>query len=196
MNSSHTDDLLDRWFTCSPFAIHLYEICTTKDGGIVYSVLISTFRAQSLENPRTMSCHPRNNQCRNPDTPSAVLFYSYGQGTNKFASKQSVLDRGRAMRIGCSPRLHAANLPTKILDFRGSDSSIILISRGVILMSKGDFRECLNGAILAGIINLSREIGRKKDTRARKDDCRYVFKRWFQTGSGQRVSSQKCRNSP
>ena len=34
-----------------------------------------------------------------------------------------------------------ANLRTKILDFRGSDSSILLIIRGGILMSIGSFPE-------------------------------------------------------
>ena len=38
----------------------------------------------------------------------------------------------------------AANLRTKILDFRGCDSSIISISRGGILMSIGDFREIMS----------------------------------------------------
>ena len=44
----------------------------------------------------------------------------------------------------------AANLRTKILDFGGFDSSIILISRGGILMSIGDFPESLSQRILAG----------------------------------------------
>ena len=45
-----------------------------------------------------------------------------------------------------------ANLRTKILDFGGLDSSIIVNSRGGILMSIGDFPESLSQAILAGII--------------------------------------------
>ena len=49
-----------------------------------------------------------------------------------------------------------ANHPTKILDFRGFDSSIILISRGGILMSPGDFPESLSQAILVGIILVRR----------------------------------------
>ena len=36
------------------------------------------------------------------------------------------------------------NLRTKILDFRGIDSSIILNLRGVILMSRGNFPEALS----------------------------------------------------
>ena len=52
----------------------------------------------------------------------------------------------------------AANLCTQILDFRGLDSSIILILtlRGLILMSKGDFPESLSQAILVGIILVGR----------------------------------------
>ena len=45
-----------------------------------------------------------------------------------------------------------ANLRTKILDFRGFDSSRILIPRGGILTSIGNFPEILNQAILVGII--------------------------------------------
>ena len=52
-----------------------------------------------------------------------------------------------------------AYLRTKILDFRGFDSSIILILRGGIIISVGDFPESLSQAILAGRI-LSREVGR------------------------------------
>ena len=48
------------------------------------------------------------------------------------------------------------NLRTQIMDFRGFDSSIILILRGGILMSIGNFPESLSQAILAGQI-LSRE---------------------------------------
>ena len=49
-----------------------------------------------------------------------------------------------------------ANLRTKILDFRGFDSSIILIIRGWILMSTGNFPESLSQAILVGIILVGR----------------------------------------
>ena len=45
-----------------------------------------------------------------------------------------------------------ANLPTNIMDFGGFDSSIILSLRGGILMSIGDFPECLSQAILVRII--------------------------------------------
>ena len=49
-----------------------------------------------------------------------------------------------------------ANLLTKIWDFRGFDSSILLISRGGILMSIGNFPKSLGQAILARIILVGR----------------------------------------
>ena len=52
-----------------------------------------------------------------------------------------------------------ANLRTEILDFRGFDSSIILIVRGGIGGPLGNFPEVLSQAILPGII-FRREIGR------------------------------------
>ena len=53
--------------------------------------------------------------------------------------------------------MHATpNLPTSIVEFRGFDSSIILILRGGILMSIGDFPEMLSQAILVGIILVGR----------------------------------------
>ena len=45
---------------------------------------------------------------------------------------------------------------TNIMDFRGFDSSIILILRGGIRMSIGDFPECLSHAILVGIMLVGR----------------------------------------
>ena len=45
-----------------------------------------------------------------------------------------------------------ANLRTRILDFTGFDSSIILTLRGGILMSIGNLPEVLNQQILVGII--------------------------------------------
>ena len=57
------------------------------------------------------------------------------------------------------PVSDTANPPTNIVDFRGFDSSIILIWRGGILVSIGDFPEGLSQAVLVGS-NVSREIGR------------------------------------
>ena len=42
------------------------------------------------------------------------------------------------------------NLPTNIVDFRGFDSSTILVQRGGILMSVGDFPGSLSQAMLVG----------------------------------------------
>ena len=57
------------------------------------------------------------------------------------------------------PSGSAANLPTKILDFRGFDSSIVLILRGGTLMSIGSSSEVLSQRVLAGIV-LARRLGR------------------------------------
>ena len=53
-----------------------------------------------------------------------------------------------------------ANLRTKILDFRGFDSSRILILRGLILVSTGSFSESTN----LSRDTLSREIGSRDRT--------------------------------
>ena len=50
----------------------------------------------------------------------------------------------------------AANLRTKLLEFRGFDSSIILILRGGIPMPIGNVPESLSQAILVGIILVGR----------------------------------------
>ena len=52
--------------------------------------------------------------------------------------------------------LHTANLPTSIMDFRGFYSSIILMLRGGLIMSIGDFPESLSQAILVGIMVVGR----------------------------------------
>ena len=49
-----------------------------------------------------------------------------------------------------------ANLPTNIVDFRGFDSSIILILRGGMLMSLGNFPESLSQAMSVGIMLVGR----------------------------------------
>ena len=53
----------------------------------------------------------------------------------------------RLPRDGVTP-----NLPTNIVDFRGLDSSIILIIRGGIPMSIRDFQEDLSQAMLVGVM--------------------------------------------
>ena len=64
--------------------------------------------------------------------------------------------------MGCIPSMYdrfTPNLPTNIVGFRGSDSSIILIIRGGIPRTIGDFPESLSQAFLVGC-SVSREIGR------------------------------------
>ena len=51
---------------------------------------------------------------------------------------------------------HAANLPTNIADARGFDSRIILIPRGGILVSIGNFQEDLSQAMLVGVMSVGR----------------------------------------
>jgi hypothetical protein len=48
--------------------------------------------------------------------------------------------------------LDTPNPPTNIVYFRGFDSNIILIQRGGILMSIGNFPESLSQAMLVGIM--------------------------------------------
>ena len=48
------------------------------------------------------------------------------------------------------------NLPTNIVDFRGFDSSIILILMGGILRPIEDFPETLSQALLVGIMLVGR----------------------------------------
>ena len=55
-----------------------------------------------------------------------------------------------------------ANLRTKILNFRGFDSSIILILRGGILMSIENLPECLRQQTNLTRDNLSKGIGRRQ----------------------------------
>ena len=52
--------------------------------------------------------------------------------------------------------LTTPNLPTIIVDFRGFDSSIILILRGGILRPIGDFPESLSQAMLVGVMLVGR----------------------------------------
>ena len=55
--------------------------------------------------------------------------------------------------------MRTANLRNNIMGFRVFDSSIILILRGGIIMSIGNFPEVLSQAILRVLDNVSREIG-------------------------------------
>ena len=74
----------------------------------------------------------------------------------------------------CTP-----NLPTKIQDFRGFDSSIILTLRDGVIMSIGNFLESLSQAILVGIILLGRLGVCQHDAKAcvqRRAVCLYVYR--------------------
>ena len=54
------------------------------------------------------------------------------------------------------PDYYTADLHTNIADFRGFDSSIILIVRGVIPRSIGDFPDSFSEAMLVGIMLVGR----------------------------------------
>ena len=73
-----------------------------------------------------------------------IYIYIYIWGCVDARPARSGLDR--RPWPGAPPAL-TANLRTKVLDFRGFDSSIILILRGGILMSIGNFPESLSQAI-------------------------------------------------
>ena len=62
----------------------------------------------------------------------------------------------RCMSILCIRICYSANLPTNIVGFGGLDSSIILIQRGGILRSIGDFPESLRQAMLVGTMLVGR----------------------------------------
>ena len=59
--------------------------------------------------------------------------------------------RGGTIRLLQNPP-STPNLPTSIMDFRGFDSSTILILRGGIPRPIKDFPECLSQAILGGVM--------------------------------------------
>ena len=63
---------------------------------------------------------------------------------------------GLRMENGRTENGRTANLRPKILDFKGFDSSIILILRGGLFVSVGNFPEIRSQTILAGIILVGR----------------------------------------
>ena len=75
-----------------------------------------------------------------------MLYYSMLRLFTLLDLRSSSLRRGHA----------TDNLRTSMMDFRGLDSSIILIMRGGILMSTGDFPESLSQAILLGMMLVGR----------------------------------------
>ena len=64
--------------------------------------------------------------------------------------------RWRLRLLGLPARFATANLPTKIVDFRGFDSSIMLILRGGIPRPIWDFPESLSQAMLVGTMLVGR----------------------------------------
>ena len=72
-----------------------------------------------------------------------------------------------------------ANLRTKIMDFRGFYSSIILMLRGGILMSIGNFLVTLSQAILVGIMLAGRSgVVRSSCYHASQNQVPYDGKAW------------------
>ena len=59
---------------------------------------------------------------------------------------------GQDLRRPCFIRWSTPDLPTNIVDFRGFDSSRILIQTGGIITSTGDFLESLSQAMLVGML--------------------------------------------
>ena len=79
-----------------------------------------------------------------------VVFQRFG-GRAKVCALQPSLGVWSAASARAAAR-RTANLQSKMLDFGGFDSVIILILRSGILMSIGSFPESLSQAILVGII--------------------------------------------
>ena len=88
-----------------------------------------------------------NSGIRAPHFP--ILRWNFIFGTDSLAE-----DKHIGGGVLCGP--YTANLQAKILDFRGFDSSMVLTSRGGILMATGTFPEMPSQAILAGIISAGR----------------------------------------
>ena len=91
----------------------------------------------------------------------------------------------------------SANLRTKIPDFRGLDSSIILILRGGILMSIGNLQRKFGSTNLSRD-NLSREIGRIhfRMIRTMHCDSDVCEKRSFWVSPCLAIPQQKLLSSP
>ena len=101
--------------------------------------------------------------------------------------------------IRCGPshrptvNVYTADPSTNIVDFRGFDSSIILIQRGGIPRPIGNFPESLSQAILVGIMLVGRLGGRARDearhtvdhqvVAGRERQPRYLELRALQTSS-------------
>ena len=102
--------------------------------------------------------HTQQAHVKNPSLPRG------GRESRPVSGRGAAIEQRGA---GCTPprspssqtaagAKNAASLRTKILDFRGFDSGIILNLRGIILMSIRNFPESLSQAILVGIILVGR----------------------------------------
>ena len=92
-----------------------------------------------------------NNNSDNNDDIKGTLLASDCQLSQLNLSGNRIGERGKV--AGTSVRLRPISvLIAKILDFRGFDSSRILIQRAGILMSIGNFPRSLSQQILAGMI--------------------------------------------
>ena len=100
--------------------------------------------------PQILACHltKENDSLHNSPQFSAVLRETTKRITQK--NTQQIL----APEISYSGS--TSNVPTKMLDFRRFDSSIILISRGGIPRPVGDFPESLTRAMLVGTMLIGR----------------------------------------
>ena len=93
------------------------------------------------------ACHV---QCHAP------LYHAMARSLSCPPTRLRLLRRKLSLRNTIPIIGSTANLRTKILDFRGIDSSRILIVRGGILKSIGNFPERLSQQILVGIILVGR----------------------------------------
>ena len=91
-----------------------------------------------------------------PPTPMHKICWRLRK-TDVYAPPQDMCHTGAAIvKVGVEIVVVTANLCTKIPGFRGFDSSRILILRGGILMSIGNFSESLSQQIFVGIILVGR----------------------------------------
>ena len=110
-----------------------------------------------------------------------AIFASDTRATHEGRASRSEVWRARGLP-SCPPIVGSltASLRTKILDFRGFDSSIILFLRGAIPSPIGKFPESLSQAVLAGImlvgrlgVRLIRDSHRWGDRLIRKTDSKH-----------------------
>ena len=85
-----------------------------------------------------------------------IYIYEYTH-INKHIGPAAFAAPAAAAQVAAGQDLtDTGNLRTNIMDFRVFDSSRILILRGGLLMSKGNFPEDLSQAILVGIMLVGR----------------------------------------